>query len=176
MKRVQRLARLEKSKMFTQKQAKDLSGFTRSQLLTWEEAGIIMPDRQYAILYTWNQLILLRILRHLRNRWTFQQIIKGFKNSRRPIDEILQILPKAVLCNFGEFGKYPDIEIEIQVHDLCNAENDIQEKIFRNVCHKAFPLIDEAGRQTQISVPKIIDEIKVLAEQNKIENFDVKVG
>lgn len=177
MKRLRRLGQIEKKKLFTQKQAVELSGFSRAQLLTWEEAGIVRPDREYSILYTWNQIILLRILYHIRQRWTFPQVIKGFENSTERVDKILQMLPKSIVVTFGEFGVYPDIHIEIQVHDLCNAEDDIQEKRVRNIfARESFPSVDNTGRQTNISVPKMIEEVKALAEEKEIENLEFKLG
>lgn len=177
MKRVRRLGQIEKKKLFTQKQAQELSGFSRAQLLTWEEAGIVRPDREYAILYTWSQIVLLRILYHIRQRWTFQQVIKGFENSTERVEKILQMLPKSIVVTFGEFGVYPDIHIEIQVHDLCNVEDDIQEKRVRNIfARESFPSVDNTGRQTNISVPKMIEEVKALAEEKEIENLEFKLG
>lgn len=177
MKRHLRLGQIEKTRLFSQKQAQWLSGFSRSQLLTWEQAEIVNPEREYSILYSWNQVILLRILYHLRQRWTIHEVIKGFQNSRRSVDEILQILPKSIVINFGEFGVHPDIHIEIQVHDLCNASDDIQEKEIRNFFGaESFPFINNRGRQTEISVPKTIQEVKALAQEMEIENFNLKLG
>ncbi|MCC5610563.1 hypothetical protein LC612_28390 [Nostoc sp. CHAB 5834] len=177
MKRVHRLGQIEKRKLFTQKQAVELSGFSRAQLLTWEETGIVRPDREYAILYTWNQIILLRILYHIRQRWTFQQVITGFENSRRSITEILQMLPKSVMVIFGEFGVYPDLHLEIMVQALINVKDEIEEKSIRNLFgSEGFPFIDNKGRQTQISVPKIIEEVKGLAQEKEIENLEFKLG
>lgn len=176
MKRRVRLARIEKTRLFSQKEAQWLSGFSRSQLLTWEGVGIVKPEREYGILYTWNLIILLRILYHLRQRWTFQQVIKGFENSKHSIDKIVQMLPKSVVVIFGEFGVHPDIQIKIVVHDFCNV-NDIDrqeaKKIFGS---EDFPSVNNRGRQTEISLPKIIQEVVALAKEKEVENLDMKLG
>lgn len=177
MKRVHRLGQIEKIKLFTQKQAVELSGFTRSQLLTWEEAGIVIPDREYAILYTWNQIILLRILYHIRQRWTFQQTITGFENSRQSIETILQMLPKSVLVTFGEFGVYPDVHLDFIAQALSKVKDEVEEKSYRNIfADEDYPFIRNGGRQTQIAVPQIIKEVKALAKEKEIQNLDLKFG
>lgn len=176
MKRRLRLGQIEKTRLFSQKEAQWLSGFSRSQLLTWEQAEIVKPEREYAILYTWNQIILLRILYHLRQRWTIHQVIKGFQNSKRSIDEILQMLPKSVVINFGEFGVHPDIYIKITVNNFCNA-NDIDRQEAKNIFgSEDFTSVNNRGRQTEISVPKIIQEVKALAKEKEVENLDLKLG
>ncbi|HYX17873.1 MAG TPA: hypothetical protein VE944_26640 [Nostoc sp.] len=177
MRRELRLGKIEKSKLFTQKQAADLSGFTRAQLITWEESEIVLPKREYAILYTWNQLILLRILYYLRQRWSIHQVVEGIRNSRRSIDEILEMLPKSVVANFGKFGIHPDIEIQLHLHDFSNAKDDLEEITARKIFSREdFPLMEQKGRQTRISIPKIIQEVKAFAEEKEVKNLDLKLG
>ena len=181
MKREQRLARLEKSRMFSQKETVELSGFTRKQLQKLEQLEIIKPRKIPAVLYSWNQIIFLRILYHFRKIWSLQQIDKAFKHSEKPIDIelIIKDIDKFLNIYFGEKGVIGNLGIYVQF----NAYNlsEIQSKaIYKMILEFPDIVIDDGveigqGKFTVLNVPKVIEELKVMAKSLNLEESKLKV-
>ncbi|NEU76832.1 hypothetical protein PI95_031070 [Hassallia byssoidea VB512170] len=181
MKREQRLARLEKSRMFSQKETVELSGFTRKQLQKLEQLEIIKPRKIPAVLYSWNQIIFLRILYHFRKIWSLQQIDKAFKDSEKPIDIelIIKDIDKFLNIYFGEKGVIGNLGIYVQF----NAYNlsEIQSKaIYKMILEFPDIVIDDGveigqGKFTVLNVPKVIEELKVMAKSLNLEESKLKV-
>ncbi|QLE60026.1 hypothetical protein [Nostoc sp. TCL26-01] len=192
MRRVERLAKIEKSRLFSQKEAIQLSGFTRAQLLKWEEAEIVKPHREFAILYDWNQLIFLRVLYHLRQNWTFKQIETGLKNCYSSVDEIIQDIHKHLFIALGirgnEIALAAPIELTTTLASRLNNDflmhkmkhifsvEDFQEYILNIDENHPIGKLSKVKAFNCIAIPQIILELKVLGEQLQIENFDLKVG
>lgn len=181
MKREQRLARLEKSRMFSQKETVELSGFSRKQLQKLEQLEIIKPRKIPAVLYSWNQIIFLRTLYHFRKIWSLQQIDKAFKDSEKPIDIelIIKDIDKFLNIYFGEKGVIGNLGIYVQF----NAYNlsEIQSKaIYKMILEFPDIVIDDGveigqGKFTVLNVPKVIEELKVMAKSLNLEESKLKV-
>jgi hypothetical protein len=75
----QRLMMLDKTAMFTEKQVVALTGISRKQLYNLSNSQTVQPHKN-PILYTWKQVIFLRVFYILREDWSFQLIEKQFKS------------------------------------------------------------------------------------------------
>lgn len=200
MKRQAGLMRLQKARAFTQRDAEQLSGLTRHQLRKLEEAELVVPQKN-PILYTWNQLIFLRILFEFRQDWTFKQLETIFKCSSsealndkiiRSIDSSLAALLILESNDAINFQLVADINFEndLQNHKLKKAvesiRNDIRlndEEVLAIIKHIASDNSEEYSnsrisikKQTLVIIPPLIGNLKNLAEQLQIENLDLKLG
>ncbi|MGI2906969.1 hypothetical protein [Tolypothrix sp. VBCCA 56010] len=181
MKREQRLARLEKSRMFSQKETVELSGFTRKQLQKLEQLEIIKPRKIPAVLYSWNQIIFLRILYHFRKIWSLQQIDKAFKSSENPVnaEAIVEDIGNVLNIYFGEKGALGNLGIYIQFNKYNMSE--IQSRaIYKMILEFPDIVIDDGveigqGKFTVLNVPKVIEELKVMAESLEVEESKLKI-
>ena len=187
MARVDRLVKQKRKELFSVEETKNLSNFSRSQLLSWENAGIVVPIRRPSIFYNWNQVIFLRILYNLRKDWSFKQIEKGLKNSPVSLEEIVRDIHKNFIIGFGDNKGELGFAFSFE-----NPSNDFDSHSLHKILDNAegFDAIFQSLLQTNtintarltfnmivaIKVFEIIDELKVLAQELQIENFDSKVG
>lgn len=149
-------------------------------MLTWEEVGIVLPHRQPAILYEWNQLLLLRVLYHLRQSWTFKQIEKALKQDNVNLDQIIGKIDKTVLVAIGQneglifkfwnSDNIGELESGKSIFELCNSEE------FFVRAEVGTESIFSTPKAVIVVVPKLIKEMKKIAEEFQIESFDLKVG
>ncbi|GAX45899.1 MAG: hypothetical protein KME22_00385 [Hassallia sp. WJT32-NPBG1] len=181
MKRQQRLARLEKSRMFSQKETVELSGFSRKQLQKLEQLEIIKPRKIPAVLYSWNQIIFLRILYHFRKIWSLQQIDKAFKDSENPINAevIIEDIDKFLNVYFGEKGVIGNLGIYIQFNEVNMSEIRFK-AAYKSIVELPHIVIDDGveigqGKFTVLNVPKVIEELKVMAESLNVQESKLKV-
>jgi hypothetical protein len=70
---------LDKTAMFTEKQVVALTGISRKQLYNLSNSQTVQPQKN-PILYTWKQVIFLRVFYILREDWSFQLLEKQFKS------------------------------------------------------------------------------------------------
>jgi DNA-binding transcriptional MerR regulator len=183
MERKYRIAKIEKSKKFSQKEVAELSGFTRRQLGSLEDTGIIKPQRSPAILYTWKQLIFLKILCWLRQCWSLQQIEKALKdpNKNIDIDAIVETINFVDTVYFGEAGTIGNLTIYIQFNKCTNISEIERKSLHRMMEEMPEILIDDGlevgqGKFTVVVVPKLIAELKELAKNINIQDFEQKVS
>lgn len=201
MRRVDRLRKLEKAKYFSQKETETLSGFTRRQLRKLEEVELVVPQKN-PILYTWNQLIFLRVLFEFRQDWTFKQlelICKEWASDSKGLNRLIETIDKslAALLILGS-----DNRVNFQVVENITLQNDFKnhklkiaiDNIRNNVKlnkDEGIAIIEYIARsdgdddydsrvsfkkQTLVIIPSVISNLKNLAKEIQIENFDTKVG
>lgn len=183
MRQQERLLKIQKVKMFSQKQAELLSGFSRDQLRKLDSAAIVVPYKFPSILYDWNQLIFLRILYYLRKIWTFKQIESALKNPDKSIDinYVIENIQSIYSIYFGEYGKIPDdLNLYIQFNSL-TSNNELEKKYVNNQMEQFDWIIQDIGelnegKFTPINVSKLIKELKLLAVELQIKDFELKVG
>lgn len=183
MKRERRLARIEKSRMFSQKEAVALSGFTRRQLETLEKLEVITPYRNPAVLYSWRQLIFLRIIYYFRQIWSLQQIDKALKNFTENIDieTVINTIDEIDIVYFAEGGTIGNLTIYIQFNKCTNVSEIERKGLHRMMEEMPRILTDDGllqgqGKITTVVVPKIVAELKDLAKNLDIENLELKFG
>ncbi len=192
MKRVQRLQREEKSKLFTQKQAELLSGFSRDQMRKLDEKQIVVSKKYPAILYDWNQVIFLKTLFYFREDLTWGQIEEGLSNCAYSIDEIVDGIQKTLIVAIGEVK---DKKL-VFINRFESAMNDIDKHLGKKLMSEDSALISEAFKvingqdinnilfayskikfnSVLITIPQIIIELKKQAEELEIEDFSLKVS
>ena len=187
MARVDRLVKQKRKELFSVEETKNLSNFSRSQLLSWENAGIVVPLRRPSIFYSWNQVIFLGILYDLRKDWSFKQIERGLKNSDVSLEEIISDIHKTFIIGFGENRSELSFAFSFE-----NPINDLDSHTMHKILNsdEGFEAVFQSLLQTNtiigarvqfhivtvIKVFEIIDKLKVLAREKQIENFDLKVG
>jgi DNA-binding transcriptional MerR regulator len=187
MARVDQLVKQKRKELFSVEETKNLSSFSRSQLLSWENAGIVVPIRRPSIFYNWNQVIFLRILYDLRKDWSFKQIEKALKNSDVSVDDIVRDIHKTFLIAFGDNNGELGFAFSFE-NPVNDFDSHSMQKILNNP--EGFDAIFQALIQTNtvntarikfnmltvIKVFEIIDELKVIAKEKQIEYFDMKVS
>jgi len=201
MRRADRLRKLEKAKYFSQKETETLSGFTRRQLRKLEEVELVVPQKN-PILYTWNQLIFLRVLFEFRQDWTFKQleiIFKACASDSQGLDRLIETIDKSFAAllilesdDTVDFQVVQNISLEddLQNHKLKIAMENIKNNVKINE-DEALAIIkyiasgdgdDDSDsrvsikKQTLVVIPLLIRNLKNLAKEICIENFDSKVG
>jgi hypothetical protein len=187
MRRSERYLKSNKKELFLVEDVKNITGFSRSQLLTLEEARIVIPERHPTILYSWNQVIFLQILSTLRKDWTFKQIQKALKSSEISVDELIRDIHKTFIIAFG--NNKDELRFAFSFENPTNDLNSHNlHKLLSNP--EAFDAIFQTLAQTNtvhiakskfewivvIRVFDIIEEVKAVAKEKQIENFDLKVG
>jgi hypothetical protein len=192
MRRVQRLQKEEKSKLFTQKQAEQLSGFSRDQMRKLDEKQIVVPQKHPAILYSWNQVIFLKILFHFREDLTWGQIEEGLNNCEYNIQEIVDGIQETLIVAIGEVKDKKLIFINRVESKMNDFDKHLDKKIISEdseLISKAFKVINSQDSNNVlfayakvrfnavvITIPQIIIELKKHAEELEIEDFNLKVG
>jgi hypothetical protein len=192
MKRLQKIQREEKSKLFSQKQAELLSGFSRDQLRKLDEKQIVVFQKQPMILYNWNQIIFLKTLFYFREDLTWSQIEEGLSNCAYSIDEIVDGIQKTLIVAIGEVK---DKKL-VFINRFESAMNDIDKHLGKKLISEDSALISEAFKvingqdinnilfayskikfnSVLITIPQIIIELKKQAEELEIEDFSFKVS
>jgi len=175
---VGRPKKTDKAIYFSEKDVQMLSGFTRSQLQKLDESDLIVPERIPMITYSWNQLIFLRIFYHLRSDWSYKQIEIVLLDLSRTLELHINEMHKYVAVIFGENTiLFHEKEIGIAFDFVSEIETDFTSKQFRNyLSNQDIRIGVSQERNTTINVPAVIQELKVLAKELQIENFDLKVG
>ncbi|MBL1203114.1 MAG: hypothetical protein FWK04_29600 [Nostoc sp. GBBB01] len=189
MRKEYRLFREQKSKLFTQKQAEQLSGLTRNQLRKLEDAGLVVPHRYSLILYDWNQIIFLKILHNLRQDWTFQQIEKALTITS--LFGGLEIVIKNIDTEFTALAVIQEEDSDLVVQLLKNIEfedelfnqnfqktlqNKIDEKISKIITTIATDDYKKIKKSTVVVIPDLIKHLRQRGEELQIQDFDLKVG
>jgi hypothetical protein len=188
----------EKTAMFSEKQVVALTGFSRKQLYNISISGIVEPLRD-PILYTWNQVLFLRVLYLLREDWSMQRLEKIFNECPDyGIEKIIKLIPDSIAVML--FAKSDDVtELEMMV------TLDFEDKRFDDNFKKTIDNIKEGKplnyeethtiiacimgnkqtitgakisikKQTLIIIPKVIRDLTMAAEGLNIEILDLKVG
>lgn len=183
MNREQRFAKIEKSRMFSQKEAIQLVGFTRRQLETLEKLEILIPYRKPGILYSWKQLIFLRTLYHFRQVWSLQQIDKALKDTEYPIniEVIIENIEKFFDVYLGEKGNIGNLGIYFQLNKIINLSEIELKAVYKLSVEMPSIVIDDdipvgQGKFTMLNIPKIIEELKSMAEKFDLDGFDLKIA
>lgn len=185
--------KVQKYTHFTQKEAELLSGFTRDQLRTLDTSKLIVPYKHPSVLYTWNQIIFLRILFVLREEWSFYQIKTAINNSKVDMPQAIENIQNYIFVNlllekdeplqFLFKASEPDT---LYTQQMFVAETDSLLE------HPVSLILSKKGSKTEgevvvkrtkeysykittVTIPLIINDLKVIAQENKIEKFDLKV-
>ncbi len=174
--RSEKITAMQKGRGFTQKQACQLSGFSREQLQKLELREIVIPCKHPSILYSWNQIIFLKSLHALREEWSFKQIEKALNEYEESMENIEKNISKAIKVIFGEFGIKPNIQIIIQFEYLSDTVSSEQAESMRDIHSRdSRTSVERYPRQTHIIIPKTIKELKIEAEKLEIDNLDLKI-
>ncbi|MBF2067254.1 MAG: hypothetical protein IGS39_22985 [Calothrix sp. C42_A2020_038] len=189
----------KKSEMFSQKEAELLSGFTRSQLRKLDEAGLVVPNRDTAVLYTWNQLIFLRVLNKLRQDWSFKQLellFLDYKHSEvGSLDKLIYNIDTnlsaiLVVDKDGEviFDVVKQLKIDNEVTDsnlkkaIASTLNGqkLDEESLKIIAYIAENSLSDSKisirKRTLVVIPQVIQELIELGKQLNIKDFDLKIG
>lgn len=167
MRRVERLQKLEKAKHFSQKETEMLSGFTRRQLQKLEESGLVVPERIAGIVYTWNQLIFLKILFEFRQDWTFKQLEFIFKDYLcERFDRLIETIDKSLAALLILES---DNRVNFQVVENITLEND-----FKN--HKLKIAIDNIRNNVKLNKDEGIAIIEYIARGDGDDDYDSRVS
>lgn len=170
MRHRERLLKNNKKLLFTVEETKNLTGFTRSQLLTWEEIGIVLPERHPTIFYTWKQIILLRILFYWRKKASLQKIAKIFLDDN--IDRFYEHLEISSLAMFND-------QKLVFINDSFHEEQAIFSKIAKSLETINIEEIDYGEiipGVVLLNIRSIVYNLKQAGEKLKIKNFALKVG
>ncbi|MBC1238500.1 hypothetical protein [Nostoc sp. 2RC] len=198
---VRDFGRVQKARFFSQKEAELLSSLTRNQLRKLDDIELVVPAKHPTILYSWNQLIFLRVLFRFSEDWSFKLLIEYFKLfSSKDLETLINRLDKctsALLILEKNDEIYFQLlgEITLEDNDLVNqklkkAIENIKngEKLdfddaFEIIKYIAYDALGENSsskicfkKQTLIIIPEIIQEITSLALELEIKDFDLKVG
>ena len=197
---VGRAKKIDKAIHFSEKDAQMLSGFTRRQLQKLDESGLIVPQRLPMIVYSWNQLIFLRVLFEFRQDWTFKQLEVIFK--KFPPQALDLLLERIEISLAGILILESDEHVNFQLVENITFKNDFTnyklkkavENIQNNVRldqEQALAIIEHVAtdqgedysnsrvsikKQTLVIIPLLIRDLKNVAQELEIENFDLKVG
>ncbi|MBW4572427.1 MAG: hypothetical protein KME31_31910 [Tolypothrix carrinoi HA7290-LM1] len=192
MKRVHRLYREEKSKLFSQKQTEQLSGFSREQMRKLDEKQIVVSQKHPVILYSWKQVIFLKTLFHFREDLTWGQIEESLNNCEYNVQEIVDGIQETVIVAIGEVENKKLVfinKVESKMNDfdkhrgkkLMNIDSEMISEAFKVINaqdenHIRFAPVKNKFNAVIITIPQIIIELKKTAEELEIENFELKVG
>jgi len=199
MNHVRDFGKVQKARFFSQREVELLSGLTRNQLRKLDDIELVVPAKHPTILYSWNQLIFLRILFRFSEDFSFKLLTEHFKLlSYEQLEKILSKLdksPTALLFveNDGDicFQLVTDITLEDDLynHKLKKAIENIKngEKTDFDAALKIIKYIAyDSGtnssskicfkKQTLILIPEIIQEIISLGLELEIKDFDLKIG
>ena len=193
MRREYRLFREQKSRLFTQREAEQLSGLTRNQLRKLEETDLVIPHRHSLILYNWNQLIFLRVLYNFLDDWTFKQIEAVLKAcTPDSVEEIIEGIADSlsalllvdkngdVVFDFLKKIKFDDDLTNQGFKRSLNGALSLDNETRRIIEEVALPSSERSKisikKQTIVIIKDVIQDLFELAEELQIEDFDLKVG
>jgi len=171
-----------KSKHFTQKETQLLSGFTRDQLRTLYLSNLIVPFKKSTILYTWNQIIFLRLLFELREDWSFYQLKTAINNSKVDIAQAIEQVQDFLFLMLV-------YETEEEIHFLFKStygilySTQIFESEGQSLIENTVPLLEGnipssknfTFKSTTINIALVINDLKNIAKELNIEDFDLKI-
>ncbi|WP_375503502.1 hypothetical protein [uncultured Nostoc sp.] len=186
----------EKTAMFSEKQVVTLTGFSRKRLYNLSVSKIVQPQKD-PILYTWKQVIFLRILYLLREDWSLQVLEKIFKSF--PDDKIEEIIEGIDTSTAVTLFSDSSGELEFKMLGPISFDSDLANHTFNKSLESfkegelfdsekthaiiSYIIGDELNRskisiqkQTLIIIPELIGELKKVADGLNIEYFDLKVG
>jgi DNA-binding transcriptional MerR regulator len=194
---LKQLSTEKRAKMFSQKEAEILSGFTRNQLRKLDESGLIVPARDAGIVYSWKQLIFLKILNKLRQDWTFKKLEQSFNDCNQDgsinqiADKIQDYLAVSLLIDkegvviFHAVKNNLQFDDEVETHKLrknISAVLDggkLDDKFLKVIAYIAEDTIDSkisVSRKTVVIIPQIIQELIELGKKLEIQNFETKAS
>jgi len=182
----------EKTAMFSEKQVVTLTGFSRKRLYNFSVSKIVQPQKD-PILYTWKQVVFLRVLYLLREDWPLRVLEKIFKAFSEEIIE--RIYTSTAIILFSESSG----ELEFRIFGPITFGSDLANYAFNKSLESfkegklldyekthaiiSFIIGDEPNgskisiqKQTVIIIPELIGELKKVADGLNIEYFDLKVG
>ena len=170
MKSEDSLQKIRKYNMFSQNETIDLTGFTRQQLIKWDESNIVKPYRHPCILYDWNQIIMLRILFYWREKASYQKIVRIL--SEENVDKFLEHIEKSSLAFFNN-------EKLIFVDDNFHENHVVFAKMLKALKTSDIESVDYSEiipGVVLLNIASIIYNLKKEGELLNIENFAKKVG
>lgn len=193
----QGLVTLYETAMFSEKQVVTLTGLSRKRLYNLSVSGIVVPEKD-PILYTWKQVVFLRVLYLLREDWSLQVIDKQFRvAAENGIDRLIELIDTSIAVLFFESSdqyEFSTLEISIfkeEFYDqhLVKALNKIKEGTTLDY-NDIFALISEIlqqpsktdgskisfNKQTLIIIPELIRELTQAASGLNIEFFNLEAG
>lgn len=192
----QGLTMLQEAGMFSEKQVVALTGFSRKRLYNLSVSKIVQPQKD-PILYTWKQVIFLRMLYLLREDWSLQileKIFKAFPDDK--IEEIIEVIDTfTAITLFAESSG----ELQLKILGPITFDSDLVNYTFNKSLEsfKEGKLLDyekthaivcciigdepngskiSIQKQTVIIIPELIGELKKVGDGLNIEYFDLKVG
>ncbi|HYW18476.1 MAG TPA: hypothetical protein VE956_04035 [Nodularia sp. (in: cyanobacteria)] len=191
---------LEKTAMFSEKQVVTLTGFSRKRLYNLSISKIVQP-RKDPILYTWNQVIFLRVLYLLREDWSLQVLEKSLKLfAYHQIERIIKDIDTSTAIILFSESK-DDLQFKM-LGNITFDDDDLSNYAFQKALEsiREGKVIDNAEKinaiisyiigddqkingskisiykQTIIIIPELIGELKKVADGLNIEYFDLKAG
>lgn len=190
---------LEKNAMFSEKQVVTLTGFSRKRLYNLSISKIVQPQKD-PILYTWKQVIFLRVLYLLREDWSFQVLEKLFKAfCDHKIERIIKDIDTSTAIII--FSESRD-DLQFKMLGNITLDDDLSNYTFQKALEniKEGKVIDNAEKipaiisyiigddqkvngskisihkQTVIIIPELIGELKKVADGLHIEYCTLKAG
>lgn len=197
---LKQLSTAKRNIMFSQKEAEILSGFSRNQLRKLDSSGLVVPARDAGIVYSWNQIIFLKIINELRKDWTFKQLecvfspwetsgsLEAFVNT---VDKQLAVV---ILDEKGNGIFFRIVKSNVKLGDDAENENlqkslslafegcELDEKTLKILAFIAEdstrPKVStiSVSKKTIVIVPQIVQELIVLGKKLNIKDFAIKVG
>lgn len=195
---------LDETAMLTEKNVVALTGISRKQLYNLSNSQTVKPQKN-PILYTWKQVIFLRVFYILREDWPFQVIEKKFKSFPvygiekviEEIDSSLAIIISdenngdvrlGILAELTFGNKFCNRHLKKAIENIKTSKALNYEEIYAVISY----VINEADennegeenfsykivikRQTILLIPDVIRDLTKTASKLKIESFDFKVS
>ncbi|BAY20252.1 hypothetical protein NIES21_61220 (plasmid) [Anabaenopsis circularis NIES-21] len=117
----QGLAMLYETAMFSEKQVVAMTGFSRKRLYNLSVSEIVIPEKD-PILYTWEQVVFLRVLYLLRQDWSLQVIEKQFRIADQTgIERLIERIHTSTALLFYETSN--EYELSILEISILNEES-----------------------------------------------------
>lgn len=197
MRRLDRSSRIRRAKHFSQAETALLSGFSRDRLAMLEEAELILPiTKDPIILYSWNQLVFLRVLFFFREESSFQDL-QRFINSmgEKELNDLIKNTAESIAVLFTKTKQQtPEVrlmselptkatnKLQKAIHALLNAQQLSYEDVAELVHYMdrdyftSSPTKFHLKSATFLAIPAIKKELKELSDSLHIQDFDIKVS
>lgn len=164
--------KIQKVRHFSQKQAEELSGITIMKLRNLNELGIVVPYKYPAILYSWKQVIFLRVIFYMRQRWSLKQIKNALTNLNEPIEQIINSLNEFITIDYGDFDDSNNLRIVFGDFSRFLHDDNEREMYKKN---PQKPVKTDNFKTSSLDINEVIKELKQRGEDLNIENFDLKI-